>query len=206
VTGVSDGRNKRLLGSDGHFAAKPLVTDLFCIVYVFPSMRSKGERSRPWGSKVNMISRLNAPVRKLSNLAPIAPRVILGIIMAWHGFNKFHNGNGITDVKGFFTFLNIPAPGLFAVVVALLELIGGICLILGLLTRVVSLLLIIELLVAVITFKYGKGHVGFIGKDNAAGAELDLAIIAGLIALFVGGAGTMSADHHLALDREHLAA
>jgi putative oxidoreductase len=140
---------------------------------------------------------LSAVLSKFNRHVPLVLRVILGVTMAWHGYQKFFDTK-ISGVKGFFEFLEIPIPGVMAVVVAVLELGGGILLILGLATRLVSLLFVVELLVAMFLYKYGK-DVGFINASEA-GAELDWALIAGFIALAASGAGPVSADHTLGLD------
>ena len=139
---------------------------------------------------------INAVLSRLRPLAIPILRIIVGGTMAWHGFKKFDAG--IDGTEAFFDFLSIPAPGFFAWVVALLELIGGIMIVLGLLTRVVSLLFVIELLVAVFRYKYGE-DVGFIGVDQA-GAELDWALIAGFVTLLAYGAGPWSVDAISGLD------
>ena len=139
---------------------------------------------------------LNALFDRVRPLAFPYLRIILGGTMAWHGFKKFDDG--IDGTKQFFDFLSIPAPGLFAWLVALLELFGGIMIILGFLTRIVSLLFVVELLVAVFRYKYGE-DVGMIGADQA-GAELDWALIAGFLMLVAYGAGKYSVDAIARLD------
>jgi putative oxidoreductase len=139
---------------------------------------------------------VNATLARLSPLAIVVLRVILGGTMFWHGLKKFDGG--ISGVKGFYDFLNIPAPGLMAYVVALLELVGGILIVLGIGTRVIAALFVVELLVAVFLYKYGK-DVGFIGAKEA-GAELDWALIAGFFALAGLGAGSLSVDAKAGLD------
>ncbi len=96
-------------------------------------------------------------------------RVILGIIFFMHGFAKFHDG--IANTVGFFESLGIP--GFAAYVVALMELLGGIALILGLGTRVVAGVLAVILVVATLKVKLA---VGFLGNGQMAGYELDLAL------------------------------
>jgi putative oxidoreductase len=161
-------------------------------------------RTTVGGNSVNAVvttlAKVNAPLKKLQSFGPIVLRLTLGIVLFWHGCKKFNDG--ISGVKGFFTYLNIPVPGFAAYVVALLELIGGILIVVGLATRFVSLLFIIELLVAVFVYKYGKAHTGLIAPDpKGAGAELDWALIAGFVALALGGAGTASLDQRLGIDR-----
>lgn len=139
---------------------------------------------------------LNALFDRVRPIAFPYLRIILGGTMAWHGFKKFDDG--IDGTKQFFDFLSIPAPGLMAWVVAILELFGGIMIIMGFLTRIVSLLFVVELLVAAFRYKYGE-DVGMIGADQA-GAELDWALISGFVILLAHGAGKYSVDAIARLD------
>ncbi|MGA2131323.1 MAG: DoxX family protein [Bryobacteraceae bacterium] len=61
------------------------------------------------------------------------------------GWGKLHS---LAKVTGFFTSLGIPLPGVNAPFIAALEFIGGILIILGLGSRIVSLLLVADMLVA----------------------------------------------------------
>lgn len=140
---------------------------------------------------------VNRAIGRVRPYAPVFLRLVLGLTMFWHGFKKFDAG--LSNTKAFFDFLSIPVPGFFALVVALLELLGGIAIVLGLLTRIVSVLFVVELLVAVLLYKYNK-DVGFIGAKEA-GAELDWALIAGFVALAGFGAAAPSLDRMLRLDR-----
>jgi putative oxidoreductase len=142
----------------------------------------------------SVVKALSTALSKLNSHVPLILRVVLGITMCWHGERKFFTTK-ISGVKEFFDFLGIPLPGVMAVVVALLELVGGIMIILGLATRLISVLFIVELLVAVFVYKYGK-NVGFINGAEA-GAELDWVLIAGFLALAALGAGPLSADHKM---------
>lgn len=63
-------------------------------------------------------------------------RAVIGITFFIHGLSKFQGG--ISNTVGFFESLGIP--GFLAYVVAVVELLGGIALILGLGTRIVTLL------------------------------------------------------------------
>ena len=147
---------------------------------------------------MDVLGRINAPLKRLSVAAPLLLRIILGLTMFWHGWKKFDAG--LSNTKGFFDSLSIPLPGVMAFVVALLEVVGGIAIICGIATRLISVIFIIELLVAVLRYKYGE-NVGFIGTGQA-GAELDWALIGGFFMLATTGAGSLlSGDHRLRLDK-----
>lgn len=70
------------------------------------------------------------------------------------------------------------------------EGIGGIVLIVGLLTRLATLPLIAIMIGAIVLVKV---EVGFIVMD-APGAELDIALLTGLLGLFFIGPGRLSVD------------
>lgn len=143
-------------------------------------------------------AKLRTPLSRVGPWAPTFLRVVLGLTMFWHGYKKFDDGIDIT--KQFFDFLGIPAPGLMAYLIAILELVGGLLLVFGVLSRLVSLAFIVTLLFAVIRYKYGE-DVGYIGADGA-GAELDWTLIAGFLMLAVNGPGPFSADAQLGLERK----
>ncbi|AQY50332.1 hypothetical protein PWEIH_08001 [Listeria weihenstephanensis FSL R9-0317] len=83
-------------------------------------------------------------------------RVLLGGIMFLHGLQKFTNGIGGT--VQFFDSLGIPS--FMAYVVALIELVGGLALVFGVLVPYVSALFIGVLGVAIVTVKFSSGFLG----------------------------------------------
>lgn len=107
-------------------------------------------------------------------------RVVLGVAFIAHGYSKFAV-NGIDGVAGFFMSIGIPAALLMAWIVSLVELLGGIALLLGVGTRLAAFLLSIVMIVAIFTAKPPSGFLG--------GYELDVVILGGLVALLLGGAG-----------------
>jgi putative oxidoreductase len=80
-------------------------------------------------------------------------RVVLGIVFFAHGVSKFQGGIGNT--AGWFDSIGIP--GFLAYAVGTIEVVGGIALILGIGTRVVSLLLGIIMLGAIFTVNLQAG-------------------------------------------------
>ena len=71
-------------------------------------------------------------------------RVVIGLVFFVHGFQKLFV-MGFGGVAGFLAPLGVPAAGLFAVIVTLVEFLGGLALILGLFTRVAALLLAVDI-------------------------------------------------------------
>jgi putative oxidoreductase len=72
-------------------------------------------------------------------------RLYWGWQLVQSGWGKLHHLDRVTD---FFTSLNLPAPGATAHFVSGLEFVGGMLLILGLGTRLIGLILSVNMLVA----------------------------------------------------------
>ena len=77
-------------------------------------------------------------------------RVMAGAVFFWEGILKFvYTNQGV----GRFTKLGIPFPGPTAHFVAILEIVGGVLLIAGFLTRVIAVPFVIEMIVAILSTK-----------------------------------------------------
>lgn len=132
------------------------------------------------------MSLMDRPVMR--DIALVILRLILGIIFICHGWDKIFI-TGIDKMTGYFVAANIPQAHLTVWVVALVELVGGALLILGLLAPTVAMVFIIEMIGAWWSMHLGNGL--FI-RDN--GAELVMSLIGGLVMIFVFGAGRFSLD------------
>jgi putative oxidoreductase len=128
------------------------------------------------------------------DVAGVVLRLITGVVMAYHGWTKFDSG-----VPGFGQFLDslgVPFSGFMGYVVSVLELAGGILLIIGLLTRLWALLFAIEM---VFTTALVKLDVGLIGEQGA-GLELDLMVFAAVVTLLLLGPGRLSVDRAIGIE------
>ncbi|HAQ07982.1 MAG TPA: DoxX family protein [Bacillus bacterium] len=115
-------------------------------------------------------------------------RLVLGATFLVHGAAKFQGG--IENTAGFFESLGFP--GFSAYIVALVELVGGLAMLLGVGTRVISILFAIVLAVAVIKVKLAGG---FLGNGQMAGYELDLALLAISIFLAITNKSLFALDN-----------
>ena len=106
------------------------------------------------------------------NIGLLIARIVLGVTFFLHGLAKFQGGIGGTAEF----FGSIGLPGALAYIVAIIELVGGILMILGLFTKVISLLFIVVMLGAIGTVKLEAGFLD--------GFELELALIALSIAVY----------------------
>lgn len=130
-----------------------------------------------------------AVLHRLEWLGPLGVRVTLGIVFVTAGWGKVH---GLDDVTQYFASLGIPAPHAQAVLVSLVELIGGLMLVLGLGTRIAAMLLVGVMAVAIWTAKLPVVH----GIADLAGT-VEVAYLVALVWLLVSGAGGVSLDRLL---------
>lgn len=114
-------------------------------------------------------------------------RLVVGLTFFIHGVVKFQGG--IENIAGWFSTLGLP--GFLAYIVAMIELVGGIVLILGLGTRIVSAFFIVIMLGAIFTAKLSSG---FLGNGQMAGYELDVLLMAMSAYLLLNGSTMYSFD------------
>jgi putative oxidoreductase len=114
-------------------------------------------------------------------------RVVVGVIFLAHGGQKLFVF-GFAGVSGAFAQMGVPMPGLLGPFVALVEFFGGLALITGLLTRLASFALMLDMIVA-ISLVHLKG-----GFFSPTGIEFPLSLVGSTLLLAVTGAGAWSVD------------
>jgi putative oxidoreductase len=127
----------------------------------------------------------------LTTTAVTILRVILGFLFAAHGWQKFNEWT-IAGTQASFAKMGVPAAEIAAPAVAVLELGGGIALILGVLTRVVAVLLALDMLGALVLVHASAGVYAATG-----GYELVLLLAAAALSVALTGAGRISVDRAL---------
>ncbi|MGE6256920.1 DoxX family protein [Heyndrickxia sporothermodurans] len=129
-----------------------------------------------------------------NELGAVILRIVIGVSFFVHGLVKFQGG--IENISGWFDSIGIP--GFMAYVIASIELVGGLALIIGFGTRVVSALFVLIMLGAIIKVKFA---VGFLGNDKMAGYELELAYLAISLFLAINGSRLLSVSQLLGKDK-----
>ncbi|SRR5258708_1779389 len=113
-------------------------------------------------------------------------RITVGIVFLVHGYQKlFHIG--FHGVAGMFEHLGIPLPFFSAVVVTLVEFIGGILLIAGVGTRFAAAALALDMTVAILAVHLKHG---FYAQNG--GFEFPLTLLAATMCLAMSGGGMLS--------------
>jgi putative oxidoreductase len=131
---------------------------------------------------------------------PIPIRMILAVGFMVHGWAKWSRGPAA--FAELLKQAHVPLPLANAWLVTLLEIFGGLALLMGAFVTIASVPLILSMLGAMFTvnIKYGFSAVNTIGltpdgpQFGPPGYEINLLYIAGLVALILGGAGPLSID------------
>jgi putative oxidoreductase len=127
----------------------------------------------------------------MGDVALLIARVLLGVIMIAHGYQKLVV-NGIGRTTAGFESMSIPVAIVSASFVTVVELVGGVLLVLGLMTRTVAACMGVVM----------AGAAGFVHLRHgvfvaSGGWELVGSIAGALLALAVAGPGRFSVAHLL---------
>jgi putative oxidoreductase len=131
---------------------------------------------------------LTQRTKTVYNFAPIPLRIITGIGFMIHGLPKLQD---IPNTQN--SFMNMGLPPELAIIIGLLEFIGGLAILLGIFTRIAAGLLAINMIGAILLVKLSKGFID--------GYELDLLYLAIMISLILTGPGNLSIEKNV-LKRE----
>lgn len=127
--------------------------------------------------------------RTWNDWAPLPLRIAVGIGMMVHGYPKLFSSEGHEGFVGMLSGMGIPAPGLMAWVVGVVEFFGGLALLLGAFVLIAGALVIVDMLVAIFMVHLPNG---FLVGDG--GYELALLYLAGTLSIMLSGAGALSVD------------
>jgi putative oxidoreductase len=131
-------------------------------------------------------------------------RIVLGVVFFAHGAQMtlgWFGGAGLQNtVRVFREHLRIPAP--LAMLAAAAELLGGLGLIVGLLSRVAALSIAMVMIVALVAVHLKFGFfMNWNGEKQGHGIEYHVLVLALALAVMIKGAGALSLDqvlyHHV---------
>ena len=137
----------------------------------------------------------------IARWAPIPLRLIVGFGFMQHGFSKLSRGSDA--FVAILHALGVPAPHFMALLTILIELLGGLAVMLGAFVTLVSIPMATLLLVAIVTvhLPYRFSSIKLMAVTPAGaqfgpvGYECNLLYLACLAALVIGGSGPLSVDN-----------
>lgn len=119
--------------------------------------------------------------------APLVLRLAVGIVFTMHGWQKLMDF-GVPGVTGMLAGMGFPLPGLMAVLLIAAELVGGIMLILGFLTRWAAKVLALVSLIALVVVHLPNGFF------MPSGYEYIFVLFAASVSLALSGGGKWALD------------
>ncbi|WP_033293269.1 DoxX family protein [Amycolatopsis jejuensis] len=127
-------------------------------------------------------------ITRVKDVALLLGRIGVAVVFFAHGLQKWDNGVGGTTAM--FDQFGIPLPGIAAVLVIVLELLGSVAFVAGFLLPVVAIGYAIDMLGALLAVHASNGLTGEGGYE--------LVLVLGLTALALGfNGGRLSLDHVL---------
>lgn len=121
--------------------------------------------------------------------APLAVRIVVGWVFLWTGWQKLHS---LPRMIENFREWGIPAPEILTPFASGMEFVGGVMLLLGLLTRIVSVPMMIIMLVAIAAAKWGDVD----SLQTLLGFE-EVSYFVMFAWLGIAGPGPVSLDHFI---------
>lgn len=116
-------------------------------------------------------------------------RVVVGVIMIKHGLPKLRH---LGETSESFSKMGFKPGKFWAIVAGVVEFVGGLLLIAGFLTQIVSVLIALQFLVILVKLNW-------FAREKFGEWEYDLLIFASTVLLATSGAGAYSVDEWLGL-------
>jgi putative oxidoreductase len=135
------------------------------------------------------------PSRAAVDLAPLLLRLAIGTSFVASGLDK---AAAPERAAALFRSLDLPSPELLGPVVGVLELVGGIALLVGLLTRFVSMVLAVEMAVVLVLVRASDVMAARSLVDAFVAVRLEVILALAAIALALIGSGRFALDAMIA--------
>ena len=113
-------------------------------------------------------------------------RIFLSVLFILAGWAKL---TGLEGTAQYFGAIGLPVPTVTAVLVGLVEFVGGLAILVGFKTRIAAVIVALFTIGATLV-----AHMDFAEGMNALMAQKNLAIAGGLLLLAITGAGAFSVD------------
>ncbi|MET7609147.1 DoxX family protein [Streptomyces avermitilis] len=150
--------------------------------------------SRPYRTIAERLTGLNGA-------ALLILRVIAGWLFILHALFKFQMGLAAFEA-GVLKPAQLPMTSLLSWSVPTLELVAGVLLIVGLLTRAAAAVLAVEMLFTGFVVKLSAFDSGVLGPKGSGGAEIDFLFFAAFLVIVISGPGWAALDAVFRLERK----
>jgi putative oxidoreductase len=134
---------------------------------------------------------------RIANYLPALGRLLLCGLFIWAGYGKLMDPSGTTQ---YFAAMGLPAAGLIVWVTIIVELVGGLAILLGFRTRLAAVILALWSLVTGFAVHLAAATTltdPMAAYDNMIHFYKNLAIAGGLLYVTAYGAGALSVDNGL---------
>ncbi len=128
----------------------------------------------------------------IQSYGPAVLRLVVGVVFVAHGAQKLFGiwgGGGLPGTTAGFAQLGLEPAYPLALIAGVVEFCGGLLLLLGAFTLIASILLTVQMLVAIWTVHLANGF--FV---SANGFEFNFLLIGALVCLMLTGAGALSVE------------
>lgn len=127
--------------------------------------------------------------KKYGQYVLLALRIAIGLFFVFHGLSKIGviNAGGFGRAVGFFAELQMPAPGITAPLLAVVETLGGLALIFGVLTKIVAIFLTVIVTAEIMLVKLPQ-------SIDPLSYSFELSLFAALLTLAFFGPGALALD------------
>jgi putative oxidoreductase len=134
---------------------------------------------------------------RIASYLPALGRLLLSGLFIWSGFAKLKNPSGTAQ---FFGAMGIPAPGLTVWVTIVVELVGGVAILIGLRARLAAVVLALWCLITGFAVHLAAANSltdPMAAYDNMIHFYKNLAMTGGFLYVAAYGAGALSVDNGL---------
>ena len=129
-------------------------------------------------------------IKNNHNIGILLLRIFLGIRLIYGVIDNIISWEKMVEFSSFLESFNFPLPIISAITSVSIQCVAGISILVGFKTRLASILLIINFIIAVL-------FVHIISHDSIEGMTPALAMLFGSMTLFFTGAGKYSFDHRI---------
>jgi putative oxidoreductase len=126
-----------------------------------------------------------------SSFTPLAGRILMSVLFLVSGFFKV---GGYSQMVGYAASKGLPVAGVAVACAAVLELAGGLAILIGFQTRIVAWLLFLYLIPTTFYFHNFWAMQGMEQQNNMVHLLKNVAIMGGLVILAANGPGPYSID------------